>query len=887
MPEEPIRPNPDILLEQIQKKDAQESQGKLTIFMGMVAGVGKTYAMLVAAKNLLENGCDVVVGIVETHKRHDTETQLEGLTIIPRKEISYKGVVTTEMDLDAIIERRPQLVLVDELAHTNAPGSRHTKRYLDILELLEHGIDVFTTVNIQHIESRASTVHDITGIAIKETVPDSFVDTASDIILIDLTPEALLKRLDEGKIYPSERAIVAKQNFFQLGNITALRDLALHAVTERADKDVRNFQQLNNVEKPWKNAHRLGVSIFPNPKSEAMIRWTRRLADSLNASWVAISVSSQTPFSETEKQYLIQHMSLVEQLGGEIVTIENEDLIQGILVAAKNHQVTQLVVSTVASNRFLDWIPGFSFSDRLMRKCTDIDIYRVSSEPEPFWPLKLKLELKPFIPPHLHEWVTLLVTVGGCWGLASFLHFFLGYISVGFIFLLAVSISGLFLSRFMILIQAFIFTLLHDFFFIPPLYSLAVRRPEDLMILFMFLSTAATVGHLTHRLKTKEFLVHSQEEKTNRMFEFSKMLSSTHSVSEISEQSLGFLEKITKAPICLYIKDHDSDLLVTKSEAFEFPENEQAVAQWVFFNRKSAGKFTDTLSASSAFYTPLINKDTVWGVLGISVKRKSDLSTENIALIKTSAYQIASALEREFAHAKSSSLEVLKETQKLYKTLLDAVSRELKTPLATLRSAISRLLDGAHPVDPEQSKILIKKSDMACSRLQDVVQNLLDMTRVESGDLMPVLDVCATEDLIKAVLELHRKTLKSREVTVTVRPNASAVRCDPLLTTRLLSNLISNIEHHTPERAPFEITATADGIFVKIEVRDFGNGLPTEHTDRIFEKFYRVHPEKSEGSGLGLSVSQRFADVQNGRLMAHNHPKKGAVFALFLPRADR
>jgi len=886
VPTQANRPNPDELLKRIQESDALEGHGKLTIFMGMAAGVGKTYAMLVSAKDQISKGCDVVVGVVETHRRSETEKQLIGLPAIPLKQIMYKGIVTTEMDLDAIIARRPTLVLVDELAHTNCPGSRHAKRYLDILELLEHGINVFTTVNIQHLESRASTVQDITGVSIKETVPDSFFDNANDIILIDLTPEALLKRLEEGHIYPAQQIEVARKNFFQLGNITALRDLALHAATERADKDVRNFQQLHNVNKPWKSTHRLGVAIFPNKGSEALIRWTRRLADTLNASWVAISVVNPRHDSEAKKQVLIQHMNLVEQLGGSIVTIQDDDSVSGTIAAAKHHQVTQLVVSKFNASGILEWVPGFSFSDQLMRRCSDIDIYRMSNENDAFSPLKF--EFKPFIPPEFRDWAIMLVSLGVCWIFATLASYFLGYIAIGFIFLLAVCLSGLFLSRSMVIVLAFLFMIIHNFFFIPPFYTLTVERPEDMMMLLLFLVTAATIGHLTNSLKNKESVVHSQEEKTKHLFELSKMLSSAQSAMEISENSLSFLEDITKSPVCLYIKKEatDTDAMIVKSDTFEFPENEKAVAQWVFFNRKPAGKFTDTLSAAAAFYTPLITKNKIWGVLGILAKRKADLDTEKIALIKTSAYQIASALEREFAHENAYTIEVLKETQKLYKALLDSVSHELKTPLATLRGSVSILLDKDIFLDATRTESVVHDIDKACTRLQTVVGHLLDMTRVESGALVPKLDIYNISEVFSHVLALQTELIGKRPVSISIQPTAAFVLCDPVLTDHIVSNILSNATHYTPADSPIDIRVSLDGIYSKIEFRDFGEGLPKESPEKVFEKFFRVHPEKSGGLGLGLSIAQRFAELQKGKLTAHNHPDGGAVFTLYLPRAE-
>lgn len=882
MPLNTTRPNPDELLKHVQTSELKATKGNLTIFIGMAAGVGKTYAMLSSAKDLLLKNVDVVIGVVETHKRLETEKQANGIPKIPKKTILYKGLETTEMDLDAILKRNPDVVLVDELAHTNIHGSRHHKRYLDILELLENGIDVFTTVNIQHLESRATTVYDITGIKIKETVPDSFFDQATDIILIDLTPEALLKRLDEEKIYPKAQIETAKNNFFKLGNITALRDMALHLATERADKDARSYQQLHNIEKTWKSAHRLGVVVFPHKQSEAIIRWTRRLADNLNTDWIAIIPLPPHKFSENDTLKINQHLNLIEQLGGQSISIYDDDPILGIITCAKQHQVTQIIINKHNAYGFRDWIPGCSITDRLLRQCTDIDIYRVSNTVDTFWPLKF--ELNPLIPPSFKEWIIVTLITCFCFSLATLLSHFIGYIGIGFIFLLAVCISGLFLSRSMIMLLAILFTTIHNLFFIPPLFTFSIERPEDMMMLSLFLITAATMGHLTHRLKTKESVVQQQNEVTHQLFELTKILSTSTSISEIANKSIYYLESMLKTPIGILLKPNNiQDMELINSPEFNFPENEKAVAQWVFLNKKPAGKFTDTLSASESFYTPLISKDTVWGVLGITIQKKRTLSTENLALIKNSAYQIASALEREFAHEKAYTLEIFKETQKLYKALLDSVSHEFKTPLATLRGSTSLLLDNPDAINPIRHKVILSDITKACQRLQTVVDHLLDMTRIESGNIIPKTEPYLLSELIGHVQHSLKDALLHTPLTISIAPNAENIICDPVLTENILTNILGNAIRYTPQNTAIELTATTENTMCKLTIRDHGNGLPKQNPEIVFEKFYREHPEKSGGLGLGLSIAKRFSELQKGYLTAENQPQNGAIFTLYIP----
>lgn len=879
------RPDPDRLLLQINSEEKKKMRGNLKIFLGMAAGVGKTYAMLRAAKDLQKSGTDVVLGIVETHGRKETIELLQGLEVVPRKMISYNGVDFEELDLEAILNRQPKLVLVDELAHTNIPGGKHSKRYLDILELINAGIDVFTTVNIQHLESRSGTVKEITGITVHETVADSFFDLADEIVVVDVAPEELLKRLKEGKIYPEERISTAEGNFFKKGNLTALREMALRHAAERVDRELRDYKQLHGIEETWKSSNRLLVAIFASPYSETLIRWTRRLADLMNATWIGAYIEQDYKLSKEEISLLSKNMNLVRELGGEVITTKDDDIVNGIIRLARQNNATQIVVGKSQRGFFRNLISGGSIVNRLLRKTGDIDVYSVvpsSKNGDSSWNPKRPFKTAPdFIFEELGWVVALTMTA---WFVAGFSLPIIGYQAVGIIFLITVCFSGLVLSRSSNFILAAIFTLIHNFFFIPPLYTFAISKPEDVMIVTMFFIAAAVIGHLTTRLKSKERILEERERRALIQYELSRLLAKAQSIEEVSAVMLSQTQKIFHQEVSLFILDQKThQLKIFKASSFGFNEKEKAVAEWVWQNNKSAGRFTETLSGSEGFYLPISGKNFTLGVLGIKVKTEGELDAEQISLIETFSNQFAAALEREFFHEQSRSIKVMEETQKLYKTLLDSVSHELKTPLAAIKGSASALLDPQINKDISIVKTLSAEILTGSSRLQELVENLLDMTRIESGMLRPKVSTCSVTEILDSCLRKENFDSGSRKLLLKIDQDLPDAYCDPILVEQVLSNIIRNAQQYSPENSLIEIKAYKQAAFIAISISDQGVGLPVDNPQSVFEKFFRVHPEKTGGVGLGLCIAKNLIELQHGQIKAENHPTGGALFTILLP----
>ncbi len=650
-----FRPDPDKLLSVIEETNKKEGEGKLKIFLGMAAGVGKTYAMLKAAQELAARGVDVLVAVAETHGRKETEEVLKGLPILPKKEILHRNVALTEMDIDSALQRHPKVILVDELAHTNAPGSRHAKRYLDVLELLKAGIDVYSTVNIQHLESRVDTVREITGIPIKETVPDSIFDQANEVVLIDLAPEELLMRLQEGKVYQGERADTAARNFFRKGNLTALREMALRLAAERVDKELRDFKVLNGIEETWRSGNRLMVSVFASPYAEALIRWTRRLADMIDATWIGVLVDDGRPLSETEKALLSKNLSLIHQLGGEMISTQDTNAVNGIIRVARQNNVTQIIVGRSQRGFFKTLISGGSIVNRLLRQAYDIDVYVVSANRS----VKTEFERlrKPidFSLPWYESGIVLTIIILS-WFLAAILRPFIGYMAVGILFLLAVNISAVFVTRISSFALALIFSFIHTYFFIPPVYSFAIPSPEDLLILAMFVIAAAVTSGLTSRLANKEKILNSRQNRTLALYGLSKELAFARSVGDVTKAGLFQFQKVFEEDVALLLPNNNApgaELRLTPGSTFFLDDKEMAVATWVYSNGRPAGRFTDTLAASIGSYFPLSGREGTVGVLAIKIEKQENLDPDRMALVETFSRQIATGLEREYYHEHS------------------------------------------------------------------------------------------------------------------------------------------------------------------------------------------------------------------------------------------
>ena len=640
------RLDPDALLASIQKKEARQQHGKLKIFFGMAAGVGKTYSMLQAARQILSEGVDVVVGYVETHGRVETDALLEGLPILPRVKMEYRGTLLEEMDLDAILARKPKNVLVDELAHTNVPGSRHAKRYQDVLELLDAGIDVFTTVNVQHLESRADVVQQITGVVMRETVPDTIFDRADEVELVDITPDELLKRLAEGKVYVSDKAQFAAQRFFRRGNLTALREMSLRLTAQHVDQQLRDYMQLHQISGQYKSGERLLVAVGPSPMSAQLVRWTRHMASALQSSWIAVSVEiPHRPLSPEAKTRQEKNLELARELGAEIVMTTDTDLVTGIVRVAQQHNVAQIIVGKTHDSSVMKFFRGDSFVARLIKESGDIDVHVVASDKaQTTKPQGLRLAFSSA----LRQYVYSLLTITSLAGICYFSLPFIGYQAVGLILLFCILLLALFIGRGPMLFSAAFSALLWNFFFIPPPFTFHIAEPQDALMLLMYFVMALILGNLTARIRSQQVSLQHREQQAMALYSLAREVVSATNIDEILVTAVKQLSQVFSAKIAILLPDQVSpaSLKLHTASTLTLNEKDRSVAAWVFDRRKPAGRFTNTLPMAEAYFVPLLTSAQTVGVIGVRTHRAEPLSIEQKALLETFSSQIASAIER-------------------------------------------------------------------------------------------------------------------------------------------------------------------------------------------------------------------------------------------------
>jgi two-component system sensor histidine kinase KdpD len=873
------RPNPDTLLHALKKEEQQATKAKLKIFFGMCAGVGKTYDMLKDAQAAKSKGIDVVIGYIETHKRAETEALVAGMEIIPRKKVEYKGTALEEMDLDAILTRKPQLVLVDELAHTNVPGSRHTKRYQDVQELLDNGIDVHTTLNIQHLESRADTVAQITGSIVRETVPDSIFEQADEVEIIDIPPDELLRRLSEGKVYTPERSKQAIENFFRKGNLTALREMSLRLTAERVDHQLRDYMQTQQISGTWKSGQRLLVAISVSPHSVSLIRWARRVAYSTDASWIAVFVERAAPLSDAAKSQLEKNIKLARELGAEIVSTAEEDVAQALVRVARQQNATQIIVGK--PQRSISFKKNLL--DRVIEKSGDLDVYVVGGSEEPdVRSQRFHLpEIQSGVQQYLAAVAAVTLVALLCYPLASLL----GYQTVSLILLLTVALLPLKLGAGPVVMAAALSALLWDFFFIPPQFTFVVARGQDILMLVTYFTIAAVTGTLTARIRAREKAVLQREERATALYTLTKDLSTAGNQEDVARAAISNIKKFFEAEVAVFLSEPDGDIFTRAHSAstFAVDEKEFSVAAWVYWNEKRAGKFTDTLPFAHATYYPMSGPRYPLGVIGVKLNRVQQLSFDQETLLQNFISQIASTLEREQLNEMTKKSIAIVESERLYKTLFNSISHELRTPIAAIISASDGLLDEKSLDRKDVQKNLTHEIHTAAERLNRLVENLLDMTRLESGRITPRFDWCDLHDLINTMVRKLTKELSHHIVAVGVPTSMPLVKIDYGLIEQALTNLLHNASLYTPAGSKIEIRASIENHDMVIIIADNGPGFSKDVLPRVFEKFYRVPGTKAGGTGLGLSIVRGFVEVHKGTIVVQNRPEGGAQFVIRIP----
>jgi len=875
------RPNPDALLASIQREDSRSKRGRLKIFLGMAPGVGKTYAMLKDAHQRDGEGVDVVVGYVETHNRPETQALLEGLVIAPRRAATYRGVTLEEMDLDGIIFLRPQLVLVDELAHTNVEGSRHPKRYQDVIELLDLGMDISTTLNVQHLESRADTVRQITGAPIHETVPDSVLDLADEIQLIDLSPAQLRERLAEGKVYLGDRAEAAARNFFQEDNLTALREIALRLTAERVDQQLRQIRQGRANPQVWRSGERLLVAVGPSPFALQLVRWTRRMAYAQNAPWLAVSVVPHRPLSSERQRQLDQNLSSARELGAEVVLTHDENVADALIRVARQNNVTQIVTGKPMTSRHLEWLQGGSLVDQLIARSGDIHIYIVPAERStskpggPSWRLASRSSLS--------EYALAVASVMAVTAPSWFIVNFTGYWSIALFYLLGVILLGLFLGRGPVLLAAALSALTWDYLFIPPTFTFYIGKFEDALMFGIFFVVALVTGQLTSRIRVQERDERRREQRAQALYRLTRSIASAGTTQELLGNAAQQIREMLGADVAFVLAESQFGLAPQAHPAstFALDEKELGVATWAYRNRHHAGRFTDTLPSAQAFHLPLVTTDQVVGVMAVRAPKNETLTFDQRDLLESFARQLAVVLEKEKLRNESASAQVLAQSDQLHRTLLNSISHELRTPLAVIQAATEEMTAGA---TTEKQKALILEMHEALDRLKRLVKNLLDSARLESAQFAPKREWGEVRDLVQEAISLAKPALQEERLRCHLPDQLPLLRADFGLLSQAVANLLHNAAVHTPEGTPIHLTVETAGPTLILRVADEGPGLPPALLPHLFEKFRRASDARPGGTGLGLSIARGFVEAHGGTLEAYNQPTgHGAIFVLRLP----
>jgi two-component system sensor histidine kinase KdpD len=878
------RPDPDELLARVQKEEARKTQGKLKVFFGAAPGVGKTYTMLEFARARRAQGIDVVVGWVETHGRKETEALLEGLEVLPRRKISYRGTRLEEFDIDLALERRPAVMVVDELAHTNAPGSRHAKRYRDVEELLAAGIDVYTTLNVQHLETLNDVVARVTGVTVRETVPDALLDRADEIELVDLPPEELRKRLAEGKVYLPEVAGAAAENFFREGNLIALRELALRTTAERVDRQMQRYRQEHAVRETWPTAERVLVCVGPSPYAVRLVRAARRMAARLGAEWMAVYVETpvQLHMAEADREQLERTLRLAEQLGAETVTLAGGDEVEEILTYARRRNATKIVVGKPAEPRWRTLLHG-SFVERLVRGSGEIDVYVITGGAED------EESRRPRADTGRSRWPAYGFSVAAvvlCTLVAALLAARLALANIIMLYLVAVLVVALRAGRGPAALSSILSVAAFDFFFVPPRYTFAVGDTQYVLTFAVMLAVALVISGLAARVRDQAEASRARERRTAALYAVSRACAGASETYEVVRVAGRHLAEVFESQVAILLPHRDGRLTPAFADGMSFirDANEQSVAQWVFDHGEKAGLGTATLPGSDAIYLPLLVARGAVGVIGVKPRGGVALDSERLHLLEAFANQIALAVERTNLAAEAQAAELQVEAERMRSALLSSVSHDLRTPLAAIAGASSTLVRGGEALPDQARRELLDSINEEAGRLNRFIANLLDMTRLEAGAITVRKEWQPVEEVIGAAIGQIEGRLAGREVRTQIPDPLPLVPLDTTLIGQALANLLENALKYTPPGSPIDISARLDGQSIVIEVADRGPGLSEGAETRVFDKFYRLPSETGQpGTGLGLAICKAVAASHGGDVTAANREGGGSVFSLRLP----
>ena len=878
------RPSPEAMLKLARAEEEEEKKiGRLKIFLGYAAGVGKTYAMLEAARQRKLEGADVVAAYVESHGRKETDTLLEGLEIVPRAHLEYHGVVLPEMDINAVLARKPRIALVDELAHTNVPGSRHEKRWQDVEELLTAGIDVYTTVNVQHFDSLRDSVAQITEVIVQETVPDRLLDEAAEIKLVDIPPEELLQRLREGKVYIPEQAAQAMKKFFRMGNLIALREISMRRAASRIDDQMRDYMEKFSIPGPWPAQERLLVCVSGSPFSERLIRATRRLADELKAPWstVYIETPGTTKHLRENRQRVWGNLRLAESLGSQVATISGESVAAVVNDYAVKHNITKIVVGKPLKPRWRE-ILFTPTVDLIIRQSGAIDVFVVSVAPS----VGKKTSKKPGIKTRLSlsGYGASLALVAAATLACQLLRPFLAPTNMVMIYLLAVVIAALRLSLKPAILTAFLGVLAFDFFFVPPHLTFAVADTEYLITFVALFAVGVIISSLVSKARERAEALREREAQTASLYYLSRDLAAAADMHSILDKIASNIEETLGAKLAVFLPEEGRLEIKKTNKNLHVSANELAVADWVFHNRQAAGRGTETLSSVDMFNLPMQTSTSTIGVLGIQFADSAEYkSPQSRKLLEALAGQAAVAIERvQFAH-QAEQAQILQARDNLERALLNSISHDMRTPLVSITGALSAIREKGHLFDDESRKELLDAAWEEAGRLNRFVGNLLDMTRLEAGVIKLKEESCDVQDLIGCALAALERNLADRRVDVRLPDNLPLVMMDMVLMTQVVVNLLDNALKYSPTDKEITILVTVDESWLTLEISDRGPGIPESDLTRIFDKFYQIPvPEGAGGTGLGLSICKGLVEAHGGKIQAKNRTGGGLTVSVKL-----
>ncbi len=883
------RPDPDVLLAQLRQEEVQAQRGKLRIYFGASAGVGKTYAMLAAARKHMEEGRDVVLGVVETHGRGETAALLEGLPVLPLKELEYKGNRLKEFDLDAAIARHPDLIVVDELAHTNAPGSRHPKRWQDVEELLASGIDVFTTLNVQHLESLNDVVGGITGIRVWETLPDTFFDRADEVMLVDVPADELLGRLKAGKVYIAEQAERASKNFFRKGNLIALRELALRRTADRVEEDVQSYRAKQAIERVWKTEASFLCCIGPRLGSERAVRSAARLATQLNVEWTAVYV--ETPalqrLPSARRERILKTVKLAQDLGANTAILSGSDAASTVIEYAHSRNISKIIFGRSRPSRLSPW--RSSFGKRLATLAPDVDLIEIGRG-DAVTTAQERDEYEVGVASD--DGKSAQALLGYVFGAAAcvlptlaglpLLPYF-DPANIVMLFLLTVAVVAVMFGRGPAVLATLLGVVSFDFFFVPPRFSFAVSDVQYLLTFMVMLAVGLIISQLTAGLRYQARVASHREERSRALYEFARELSSPLRAEDVVATTADFIGRTFRAKVALLLPD-PADRLVYPSHTSASLPIDLGTAQWAFDRSQPAGAGTDTLPGNEFLYLPLRAPMRTRGVLAIRPdSRRLLLVPEQQRQLDTFAALVAIALERVHYVEVAQQALIKMESERLRNSLLSALSHDLRTPLAALFGLADSLKLTKPPPSGQQLEIAdaIREAARGMSAL---VNNLLDMARIQSGEVKLNLQWQPLEEVVGSALKSTQTTLAGHRVEVDLDSRLPLIQFDAVLIERVLCNLLENAAKYTPAGSTVRLAAVTSGKDLLVSVSDNGPGLPKGQEEAIFEKFTRGARESAtSGVGLGLAICRAIIEAHKGQIWAENQPAGGARFSFTLP----